>query len=122
MRELASNKKMIIGRHLMAQTINDTMVKQMYMRQRMHAIVEQSLLKPQSFPNRAPPKVVFYLVKKKNGGLNTTKVPETFCQRLNDVAESCVSLSVASKKQTYCNRQCVNGIDAIGMTKLSSRW
>jgi hypothetical protein len=124
MRGLASNKKMIIGRHLMTQNINDTMVKQMYMRQRMYAIVEQRLLKPQSFPNRAPQKVVFYLVKKKkkNGGLNTTKVPETFCQRLNDVAESCVSLSLASKKkQTYCNRQCVDGIDAIGMTKLSSR-
>ena len=98
MRGLASNKKMIIGRHLMTQNINNTMVKQMYMRQRMHAIVEQSLLKPQSFPNRAPQKVVFYLVKKENGGLNTTKVPETFCQRLNDVAESCVSLSLASKK------------------------
>jgi hypothetical protein len=68
MRGLASNKKMIIGRHLMTQNINDTMVKQMYMRQRMHAIVEQSLLKPQSFPNRAPQKVVFYLVKKKKWG------------------------------------------------------
>ena len=40
----------------MTQNINDTMVKQMYMRQRMHAIVEQSLLKPQSFPSRAPQK------------------------------------------------------------------
>jgi hypothetical protein len=65
MRGLASNKKMIIGRHLMTQNTNDTMVKQMYTRQRMHAIVEQSLLKPQSFPSRAPQKVVFYLVKKK---------------------------------------------------------
>jgi len=100
MRGLASNKKMITGRHLMTQNINDTMVKQMYMRQRMHAIVEQSLLKPQSFPSRAPQKVVFYLVKK-NGGLNTTKMPETFCQRLNDVAESCVSLSLASKKSKH---------------------
>ena len=65
MRGLASNKKMITGRHIMTQNINDTMVKQMCMRQRMHAIVEQSLLKPQSFPSRAPQKVVFYLVKKK---------------------------------------------------------
>jgi len=31
----------------------------------MHAIVEQSLPKPQSFPNRAPQKVGFYIVKKK---------------------------------------------------------
>ena len=62
------HEKMITGRHLMTQNINDTMVKQMYMRQRMHAIVEQSLLKPQSFPNRAPQKVVFYLVKKKKWG------------------------------------------------------
>jgi hypothetical protein len=101
MRGLASNKKMIIERHLMTQNINNTMVKQMYMRQRMYAIVEQRLLEPQSFPNRAPQKVVFYLVKKKNGGLNTTKVPETFCQRLNDVAENCVSLSLASKKNRH---------------------
>ena len=49
-----------------------------------------------------------------------TKVRETFCQRLNEeVAKSFVLLSLASKNQTYCNWQFVNGIDAIGMTKLS---
>jgi hypothetical protein len=62
---LASNKKMIIGRHLMTQNINDTMVKQMYTRQRMHAIVKQSLLKPWLFPNRAPQKVAFNFVPRK---------------------------------------------------------
>ena len=101
-----STRRWSLEGRLMTQNINDTMVKQTYMRQRMHAIVEQSLLKPQSFPNRAPQKVVFYLVKKENGGLNTTKVPETFCQRLNDVAKSFVSLSLASKMKHIALANC----------------
>ena len=48
-------------------------------------------------PQQGSPKGCFLSCKKKNGGLNTTKVPETFCQRLNNVAESCLSLSLASK-------------------------
>ena len=119
MRELASNKKMITGRHLMTQNINDTMVKQIYETTDARHCRTKSA-QASVIPQQGSPKGCFYLVKKK-WGFEHDEVPETFCQRLNDVAESCVSLSVASKKQTYCNRQCVDGIDAIGMTKLSSR-
>ncbi len=72
-----------------------------------HAIVKQGLLKPQSFTNRAgPQKDAFDLVyinnNKIGGGGDPDELPETFCQKLNDVAESCASLSLASKSHTYC--------------------
>ena len=61
MRGLALHEKMITGR-----AFNDTKYQRYHGRaddvtQRMHATVEQSLLKPQLFPNRAPQKVAFFL-------------------------------------------------------------
>ena len=93
---LEAHEKIITGRHSMTQNINDTMAKQRYKTMGVPSSDKVCSSLSRSPNGAGPQKDAFnHMYIKKMGGFRR-RLPETFCQR-NDVAESDVSLSLASK-------------------------
>ena len=96
---LEAHEKIITGRRSMTQNINDTMAKQRYKTMGVPSSDKVCSSLSRSPNGAGPQKDAFnhmYIKKKFGGGFMTTNFPRPFV-RGNDVAESYVSLSLASK-------------------------